>query len=213
MASKLKKKAKEKPVAGTEAVSASVASVDSLEKLLGKTDKELKQIQPKIEALEKQLDALKELKLRKQRLLTLKMSLMAMLESDTKLNKVLEASPGLGMGPAAVPGYDALNSAYTFSPEEAFAQVQGQLRATNSLNYQIFQAVVFNGGKASTEAIKQYLVETEAKQPQTGEGFEAMSLSEISSRANYLIRKGILNPHQRGVFYTHLGWMPANTTI
>ncbi|MEZ4575313.1 MAG: hypothetical protein R2857_10435 [Vampirovibrionales bacterium] len=42
MASKLKKKAKEKPVAGTEAVSTSVASVDSLEKLLGKTDKELK---------------------------------------------------------------------------------------------------------------------------------------------------------------------------
>ena len=56
------------------------------------------------------------------------------------------------------------------------------------------------------------VIEFEEK-PQTGEGFEAMSLSEISSRANYLIRKGILNPHQRGVFYTHLGWMPVSSKI
>jgi hypothetical protein len=38
-------------------------------------------------------------------------------------------------------------------------------------------------------------------------GFEEVELTDISSRVNYLVRKGLVNPDGRGNFVSCLGWM------
>ncbi|MEZ4575314.1 MAG: hypothetical protein R2857_10440 [Vampirovibrionales bacterium] len=100
-----------------------------------------------------------------------------------------------------MPGYDALSSAYTFSPEEAFAQVQGQLRATNSLNYRFFRRLCLTAARLRQRPLSCIWLKPKLKQPQTGEGFEAMSLSEILVTGQLPDSKGILNPHQRGCLH------------
>jgi hypothetical protein len=187
-----------------------LASPERLEELLKQTETELKEIQPKIDELEKSLLELRELKLVKQRLLTLKMSLSTILENIDK-DKVKESSIGfleedLGRAEAKLFNFSELSASKSFYPDKALQDVDRILKQRNSLNYEMFKAVVFNGGKATTEEIKRYLVESGLKQPQTGEGFEATPLTEISSRANYLVRKGVLQPLERGAFYSTLGW-------
>lgn len=190
----------------------SIASEASLSTLLERANQELLAIQPAVEELETKVAELKILKAKKQRLLALKMSVMALLDTSTKAIALEEDPDETDLSVfteiKTKLNFENLSADYVFLPQQALEEVDDHLKQKQSLNYQIFQAVVFNGGKASTDAIKQYLVETGAKQPQTGEGFESMPLSDISSRANYLIRKGILQPLSRGVFYTTLGWVP-----
>ncbi len=188
-----------------------LASTERLEALLQEAENELSALQPRIDELEAQIQELKKLKLEKQRLLTLKMSLSALLESSTKDN-ALDDTTSYELANSAshetkLYDFNELSTLKTFHPEAAFKQVDQILKQKNSLNYEMFKAVVFNGGKASTEQIKAYLVECGARQPQTGEGFEEVPLTEISSRANYLVRKGILRPMDRGMFYATLGWL------
>ncbi len=190
---------------------ATLVSSEQLQALLGQAEEELQEIQPNIEQLEQQIQQLQELKQRKQRLLTFKMSISTLLDNIHQDN-------ALGQG-AIVSSrlvqeqendfldFETLSSSKTFHPEEALNRVQHILKQKSSLNYEMFKAVVFLGGKASTEEIKTYLVEGGIRQPQTGESFEAVPLTEISSRVNYLVRKGILKPLERGLFYTPLGWM------
>jgi len=187
-----------------------LASPEKLEGLLNQTESELKELQPKIDKLEKSLLELRELKLVKQRLLTLKMSLSTILENIDK-DKVKEENAefleaNLAQTEAKLFNFSGLSASKSFYPDKALQDVDRILKQRNSLNYEMFKAVVFNGGKATTEEIKRYLVEAGLKQPQSGEGFDAVPLTEISSRANYLVRKGILQPLERGAFYSTLGW-------
>jgi hypothetical protein len=194
--------------------STTLASPENLEALLKQAESELEAIQPQIEEIENQLKVLHELKQSRQRLLTLKMSLSALLESSTQ--PYVESTPGYlanTLGDLAQQklqsfedDYTYLSTHKTFHPDLALQQVTHALKQRDSLNNDMFRAVVLNGGKASTAEIKTYLVEAGIKQPQTGEGFEDAPLTEISSRANYLVRKGILKALDRGVFYTTLGW-------
>jgi hypothetical protein len=94
-----------------------------------------------------------------------------------------------------------------FLPEMAFNQVDAVLRKKTSINYDLFRAIILNGGKASTEEIKRYLISNHIKQPASGEGFEDVELTDISSRVNYLVRKGIVRPDGRGTFISCLGWV------
>lgn len=93
-----------------------------------------------------------------------------------------------------------------FYPDKAISDVKTLLRTKNNLNYEIFKAVVINSGIATTEQIKSFLIENNIKQPQSGKGFEAVELKEVSSRANYLVRKNILSTIGAGLFKSELGW-------
>lgn len=213
---------------------ANIASTDRLEELLEETERELDVLQPKIDKLEKQLDKLKELKLAKQKLITLKLSIKSILSnfSNAKVDTSLEAisttllssnvkpmnfSESFSTSHAAKKTSALLKPSLelstlpegTFLPELAFNQVDTILRKKTSINYDLFRAIVFNGGRANTEEIRQYLVEHHIKQPASGEGFEAVELTDISSRVNYLVRKGVVKPDGRGTFISCLGWTDA----
>lgn len=188
-----------------------LASPERLGELLKQTEKELSELQPRIEELEAAVQELRELKLAKQRLLTLKMSLSTLLDNITSDMSVEKSHRENGEDhpelETKVFTFEELSALKSFHPDVAFKQVDAYLKQKNSTNYEMFKAVVFNGGKASTEEIKQFLVESGTRQPQTGEGFEDVPLTEISSRANYLVRKGVLRSMGRGTFYSALGWV------
>lgn len=192
-----------------------VSIVDSsrLAQMVQEAEEELGKIQPRIDELESLADELRDLKLAKQKLLTLKMSLSTMIDNATKDEVLVESELVISRNwqteENKLYNFSELSASKSFRPDEAFRQVDQILKQKQSLNYEMFKAVVFNGGKASTEEIRTFLVEHKVQQPQTGEGFENVPLTEISSRANYLVRKGILHPMDRGVFYTHLGWTEA----
>lgn len=187
-----------------------LAQPEQLQALLNQAENELGQIQPRINELEDLAQELRELKLAKQRLLTLKMSLAALLDQGTIQNNALDYSRYTDDELAKLENkllpFNELSALKIFHPDDALNEVQYILKQKQSLNVDMFKAVVFHGGKATTEEIKAFLVECGAKQPQTGESFENVPLTEISSRVNYLVRKGILHPADRGLFYTHLGW-------
>jgi hypothetical protein len=207
-----------------------ISSASRLEDLLHETELELEQLEPQIEKLEKQIEKLRQLKLAKQKLITLKLSIKSILvnysedkvstlglnglESDSTLSASEYAlrDAGLDSGflnqrrlitrppqPRCLPG--------TFIPDMAFSQVNEVLRRKNSLNYDLFRAIVFNGGQANTDQIKQYLLDHDIRQPSSDEGFESVELTDISSRVNYLVRKGLVNPDGRGNFVSCLGWL------
>lgn len=188
-----------------------LASPQRLEALLKETEEELLQIQPRLEALEEYVRELQELKLSKQRLLTLKMSLSALLDTMTKdlVSEVLVSSAEVNSQILDFKNtpFLELSASKMFDPDAAFKAADKLLKQKQSLNYEMFKAVVFNGGKASTEEIKAFLVESGARQPQSGEGFENAPLTEISSRANYLVRKGVLHSLGKGHFCSTVGWV------
>jgi chromosome segregation ATPase len=189
-----------------------LASPERLQALLDEAEQQLSQIQPEIDGIEAQLERLKELKQTRQRLLTLKLSLSAMIAG---LNNSEAYASDVASEVQAVNtrlrdeslSFEHLQATKTFHPETALSQVVQWLKQKDSLNYEMFRAVVLNGGTATTQEIKDYMVERGLKQPQTGESFESVGLTEISSRANYLVRKGLLKTLERGCFYTHLGWI------
>lgn len=210
-----------------------ISSSSRLEDLLAETEMELAQLEPRIEKLEKQIEKLGALKLAKQKLITLKLSIKSILSnySDDKV-QALDASmlknnytsegnaysvfganstnPGFTNRVWMPRSHQAARLPGTFLPDMAFSQVNEVLRKKGSLNYELFRAVVFNGGQANTDQIKQYLIEHDIRQPASGEGFENVELTDISSRVNYLVRKGLVNPDGRGNFVSCLGWLVEN---
>ncbi len=207
---------------------ASISSTKRLTDLLDETEKELSALEPQIEKLEKQLEKLKELKLAKQKLITLKLSIKSILANFSESEAAPDtttvtgadlselSSSGLVKSVAPLTSQASVLRQHSpaisqfagkmFLPERAFREVNTVLRRKDSLNYELFRAIVFNGGIASTESIKAYLVENRIKQPSSGEGFEHVELTDISSRVNYLVRKGVVIPDGRGQFISSPGW-------
>ena len=189
-----------------------LSSPERLEQLLQETQLELEAIGPKIAEMEQLIEDLQQLKRSRQRLLTLKMSLTAMLEGISNEGQDPMEMPGVLSGAVeqkvneTTQSYEQLSAHNSFVPDLALKQVATILKQQDSLNYHMFKAVVLSGGKATTDEIRQYLIMQDLKQPQTGESFENAPLAEISSRANYLVRKGVLKPYRRGSFYSTLGW-------
>jgi hypothetical protein len=207
-----------------------ISSASRLEDLLTETELELEQLEPQIDKLEKQVEKLRQLKLAKQKLITLKLSIKSILvnysedkvsasglnglELDSTLNSsayvlrdVGVDSGFLNQGRLMTRSPQPMRLPGTFIPDMAFSQVNEVLRRKNSLNYDLFRAIVFNGGQANTDQIKQYLLDHDIRQPASGEGFENVELTDISSRVNYLVRKGVVNPDGRGNFVSCLGWL------
>jgi hypothetical protein len=93
-----------------------------------------------------------------------------------------------------------------FIPELALQEASTLLRRKNSINYELFRAIVLNGGRADTQTVKRYLLEHDIRQPGSGENFERVALTDISSRVNYLVRKGVVTSDGHGSFVSRFGW-------
>jgi hypothetical protein len=207
---------------------ANISSTERLKEMLDEAERELEAIQPKIDKLEHQLQKLKELKLAKQKLITLKLSVQSILSNYSEFKSTDPSTTLPGKNYSTEPQELNLNTKQdtsqtkaisitgqtlkqtaaqgTFLPEMAFNQADAILKRKSSINYDLFRAVVFNGGSANTEQIRQYLIENQIKQPASGESFEGVALTDISARVNYLVRKGVVKPDGRGTFISCLGW-------
>ena len=207
----------------------SISSTERLNDMLNEADKELSIIQPEMDELESVLVRLQELKKTKQKLITLKLSIQSILNNYTgaKLNKMEEnlteslsfnakdklnsyiTSPKTKVSGKSVKNIqDELGSFY---PDKAFEQANLILKQKNSINYELLRAIVLSGGSASTQVIKDFLLEHDIKLPASGESFAEVALTDISARVNYLIRKGLVVPAGRGVFRVTVGWDGSNT--
>jgi hypothetical protein len=191
---------------------ASIADTSRLQQMLDEVEAELEALTPKIDALEAQLSELQTLRAARQRLLTLKLSLTPLLRVEGEaLTDATYSQHGISSlssslsSPMSFPGLAAKPG--TFLPDEALARVTEILKRPGSLNYELYRAIVLAGGRASTEQIRQYLIEHQISRPHQGEAFADVSLSDISSRVNYLVRKGAVQSVGNGVFQTVFGWV------
>lgn len=192
-------------------------TIDSNERitnLINEAKNELSIILPEIELLQKAIDKLSELNERKHKLDSLIASLSQLIPTHVTYvlpdvnSSVINKINTEKLSATHVNDFnEKLNSKdRIFYPDKAMIQVKTCLRPKNNLNYEIYKAVVFSSGIATTRQIKDYLIENNIKQPKTGVGFEEVELKEISSRANYLVRKNILISLQGGVFESVFGW-------
>jgi hypothetical protein len=102
---------------------------------------------------------------------------------------------------------------YIFIPELAFEQSKTAIKRRESVNFELYKAIVLNGGVANSEQIKQHLVDNDIRQPnKDNASFEDVSLTDISSRISYLITKGAVKTRGRGVFASAFGWQKGEAT-
>lgn len=195
----------------------SIVSDFRMEKLLEEVEAELNKIQPEIEYLESMVEKLNDLKLKKSKLLSLKTSLKVVHKQNNinnlnisfdKNNLSKNESLELNSGITNKNITEKMNTSQhnLFIPDLALNEVGKFLRTKNNLNYEIFKSVIYNGGQASTDEIKDYLVKNRIKQPKTGKYFDDVELKDISSRANYLVRKKLLISSGPGLFQSTLGY-------
>lgn len=196
----------------------SIVSTKRIDNLITEAVKELEDITPEIEYLEECVKKLAELKDKKHKLNSLIINLKSISPlmnvtnksrlKDVKVTKKAgEDSRHINVNKISV---DIKDERKVFIPEVALNDVKPYLRAKNNINYEIYKAVVFNTGEATTEEIKHYLVKNKIKQPKSGKGFEDVPLKEISSRANYLVRKQLLISYSSGLFSTIFGWQEVD---
>jgi vacuolar-type H+-ATPase subunit I/STV1 len=202
-----------------------IASDERMSALIKEAESELAAIEPRIQELEKLTEELQELKTQKQKLLTFKVSLEAIsnnyakhpidvnthkLNNSRQFQFLTSTSSKNSNRHTKQPFLSTtqrsnLDERGTFDPSEAIRQAKRVVRVS-SLNYQLFQALVENGGVIDTPAIKQFLLQQDIRQPGTGESFQEVALTSISSRMNYLVRKGLVEADGRGMFIAHVGW-------
>ncbi len=195
----------------------SITSKDRLENLVGEAVVELEAINPEIEYLEECVLKLAELKERKHKLTSLIINLKSILPKQNLTQRnvgvtsenIKTSGSNLRQKNVNRISVDTINGRKVFVPEVALSDVKNLIRTRNNINYEIYKAIVFNTGESSTEEIKYYLVKNNVKRPKTGEGFENVPLSEISSRVNYLVRKNLLVTTSAGVYSTVYGWEEA----
>jgi hypothetical protein len=199
----------------TEAVApAALSDLNQLNQLYHQAQTELDTVDADLLAITQQLEVLtqqhQELCQRQHRLRTLTHSLAPLIQPSQGAAPVAPLpKPFKGktsVTPAAAKPLPPNPTGTLFLAEAAFHQVNQRLRQRESINYEMFRAIVYAGGRASTEQIRAYLVEQHICQPATGEGFAQVPLADISARVNYLVKKGIVSIEQRGVFKSVYGW-------
>ncbi len=194
----------------------SVVNPSRIRNLIEEAECELTKIQPEIDYLKQCVNRLNELENKRFKISSLILSLKNLSEnmdltSFERNNSKSDNKFINNNNVSSRQSYDTFSDVKTqgreiFLPDKAVSEVKNYLRCKNNLNYEIFKAVVFNSGIAATVEIKNYLIENNIKQPKSGKSFESIELKEISSRANYLVRKQILISIEPGVFKSAFGW-------
>lgn len=192
----------------------SIASNERIEIFIKEAEEELSKIQPEIDYLIQCQSKFSVLKEQQFKLNSLILSLKSLISEKSttqiniqndKINETLNNDIEV-YNNVEFTSVSVNNERKIFLPDQAITQVKNHLRTKNNLNYEIFKAIIFNSGVASTKEIKNYLIENNIKQPKSGKSFENVELKEISSRANYLVRKNILKSDEPGIFVSMLGW-------
>lgn len=188
----------------------SLTSIDRMQGLIDEAKKELESIEPKISRLEKSVLQLAELKDKRRKLKALIVNLQSIFaKENTSIDvNIINADPVIVSQINAQDkiSIDTLNGRKIFIPEVAISNAQNYLRTKNNINYEIYKAVVANTGSATSEEIKYFLIKNGIKQPKNGQPFDNVPLKEISSRINYLVRKGLLISYTPGAYSTVFGW-------
>ncbi|EKE04163.1 MAG: hypothetical protein ACD_20C00099G0008 [uncultured bacterium] len=202
----------------TELKVESIASNERIQSLITEAEEELLKIQPEITYLEQCQKKLVELKEQQFKLNSLVVSLRSLVKNSdvnkNARNKNEDISNDIEDNEVKIAVNVSKdnddNSRKIFLPDQAISQVKNYLRTNNNLNYEIYKGIIFNSGQGTTADIKKYLVDNKVKQPKSGKGFEDVELKEISSRANYLVRKNILTSPEPGAFRSVFGWCDIN---
>ncbi len=191
----------------------SIADSASITSLLTQVEKELALLEPALESLHKLQQLLHETRQKKQRLVSLRLSLQSLLSTqqtpslphNALHNGVTPLLPRYSEGTMGT----AMARFGTFYPDKAFEAAKTSLPRRDSINYELFRGLVFAGGQATTQQLLDYLVEHQVRMPNSGDTFEDVGLTQISSRINYLIRKGLAESVGRGQFRLTVGWESA----
>jgi hypothetical protein len=184
----------------------SVLDTSHLQHLLKQSEAELADVQARIVTLEETLENLEALRHKVKQLKAFQQGIQQALSpalvkeapsTKQKISRSYRTSSSL------------LSSGATgvFLPELAFKEADEVLRHRQSINYEIFRAVVLQGGQAHTTDIRDYLITENVKTPQ-GKDFKTATLSEISARVAYLVKRGVLRPIAPGRFQSCFGWDP-----
>jgi len=192
----------------------SITSENRVQNLIEEANKELLALLPEINSLEESISKLKELKEKRFKLESLIINLKSILPNYNVIkdgvNDVIisnaKANYKSRNNNVNKISLDTINGRKVFIPDVALSNAKNYLRQKNNVNYEIYKAIVFNTGEATTDEIKYYLIKNNIKQPKTGKGFEDVPLKEISSRTNYLVRKNLLISYSPGIFSTVFGW-------
>jgi hypothetical protein len=181
-----------------------------LKRLYDQTRAELAEVKVKVTELEEQQKLLEKLQLRVAHLEGLERQLSYMVEGILPPEHIVGANTRTEKRPKrkAYAHTETLlpqGSSGAFFPEKAYAGADEVLQYRHSVNYEIFRAVVLNGGQASTRDIRDYLIEHKIKTP-AGKTFEATRLSEVSARTAYLVKKGVIQAIAPGRFQSCFGW-------
>lgn len=207
----------------------SISSQKRLEQMLLETEAELERLQPQIDRIERQIERLRDLKFTKRKLIALRLSLQSILENYGSAQAQAFLAEGHASWvpsevespvlsdprPRRVAGFEPLadDASRVFLPDQALAEAAKVLRKPTSLNFEIFRALVFHGGQATSAQIRQSLIERGITLPTTGQALAQASLSDISSRANYLVRKGLAQADGRGAFRCSVGWACSQPAV
>jgi hypothetical protein len=175
------------------------------------TQAELSETREKLAELEGQLSILEKLKLRIAQLEGLERQLEYMVQGkappESNFAQTLQGTHQRRRRKAYSHTNTVLpqGSSGAFFPEKAYEGADEILQYRHSVNYEIFRAVVLNGGQASTRDIRDYLIEHNIKTP-AGKTFEDARLSEVSARTAYLVKKGVIQAIAPGRFQSCFGW-------
>ena len=187
----------------------SVLGSEQLDSLKNDTLAELKAVQAQIEGIEAQLTELEGLKIQRDKLSALLVTLTSLNNTEFALeNKMI--LPSDHQQKPALSGLEKLNieafRGKAFFPESAFEDMGKRLPRKGSVSYELFSAVVYQGGRASSRQIRDYLIQQGIRQPQSGETFESVSLSSLNPRLAQLVKKGCLCMEGNGVYWSSKGW-------
>lgn len=115
---------------------------------------------------------------------------------------------GFSPVPQALPNIPTSFVDAVFLPEKAFQLGDSYFQDKQSISYHMFRAIVLNGGRATTDQIRRFLVDQGVSQPKKdGQGFEGVSATRISSQVNYLVRRGLVALTGNGQYVCRFGWV------
>ena len=186
----------------------SIIDTQNLDQLLQASQEELHQIKARIQTIEAYVEELTELHQKAAKLEAFQRGVDALLHPEKYVPlSTREEVPKTKKVKMPYQGVLSAESTGVFLPELAFQEADEVLRHRQSMNYEIFRAVVLNGGKATTAEVRHYLIEQNIRTPQ-GKSFEKATLSEVYPRIAYLVKRGVLRPIGPGYFLSCFGWDP-----
>jgi hypothetical protein len=92
-----------------------------------------------------------------------------------------------------------------FIPDVALEQAKAFIKQPGTLNHNIFKAIVYSGGRATSEQVRNYLINNDIRLPKTNQHFDEVPLAKLSTKLTYLAKQGMIDQYN-GIYTSKLGW-------